>query len=239
MLLDMDVAIKFLSPSLIRDHVAIAALKAETRICLNLVHNHIIRIYNLEKRGPNYMLVMELLKGDTLARILSANKGGIDLETAGQIVDIVADALEYAHRHGILHKDITPGNVFVTDDNIVKVIDFGIASVAGTLDDSGEFVFGTPEYMSPEQLRGDPLTAATDIYSLGVLSHALLTGRTLHPAGVSASEMAFAPHPPITDVPAPLCEVIGKATAFDPADRYSSIKEFGAAFLAAASTAAQ
>lgn len=239
MLLDMDVAIKFLNPLLVRDATAVEALKAETRICLGLVHPNIIRIYNLDKRGPSYLLIMELLKGETLQAMLPRFPGGMPQAFVAQVVNVAASALSYAHRHGIIHKDITPGNIFITDDNMLKVIDFGIASVAGAREENGEFVFGTPEYMSPEQLRGDPLTAATDIYSLGVLSHALLTGRTLHPAGVSASEMAFAPHPPITDVPAPLCEVIGKATAFDPADRYSSIKEFGAAFLAAASTAAQ
>lgn len=232
-LLDMDVAIKFLSPTLLRDEAAINALKAETRICLGLVHSHIIRIYNLEKRGANYMLVMEFLKGATLQRYLEAYPGGLPADTAAQIVQIVAGALGYAHRHGVLHKDITPGNIFITDDDIVKVIDFGIASVAGERESHGEFVVGTPDYMSPEQLRGEALGPATDIYSLGVLAHQLLTGRTVQSQGATPSDMAYSPHPPLENVAGTVREVLEKATAFDPGERWESMQAFGAAFSAA------
>lgn len=232
MLLDMDVAIKFLNPLLVRDATAVEALKAETRICLGLVHPNIIRIYNLDKRGPSYLLIMELLKGETLQAMLPRFPGGMPQAFVAQVVNVAASALSYAHRHGIIHKDITPGNIFITDDNMLKVIDFGIASVAGAREEKGEFVFGTPEYMSPEQLRGDSLTPATDIYSLGVLAHMLLTGRTLQAPGATIHDMAFLPHPPITAVSGTLRSVIEKATAFKPEDRYASMAAFGAAFVA-------
>lgn len=230
MLLDMDVAIKSLNPSLVRDKAAIEALKSETRICLGLVHPNIIRIYNLEKRGPTYLLIMEYLKGETLQAMLSRHPGGLPADFVRQVIDISADALAYAHRHGVIHKDVKPGNIFVTDDDVLKVIDFGIASVAGAGGASGEFVVGTPEYMSPEQLRGDALTTASDTYSLAVLAHMLLTGRTLHPADATINDMAFSPHPPIDDVAEPVRVVLEQATAFDPGERHASIAAFGSAF---------
>ena len=234
MLLEMDVAIKFLNPDLVRDEESIKALKSETRICLQLAHKHIVRIYNLEKRGANFMLIMEYLKGETLFNLLSQYPQGMPLDFVAQIVAVVANALGYAHAHGILHKDITPGNIFLTDDDVLKVIDFGISSRVGAQQLETDTVIGTPVYMSPEQLRGEILDCRTDIYSLGVLAHQLLTGRTVNAPDATVQDMAFRPRPPITDLPPPLADVIATATAFSPADRWESMARFGAAFAAAA-----
>ena len=234
LLLDMEVAIKFLNPELIRDKESIEALKTETRICLQLVHKHIVRIYNLEKRGANFMLIMEYLKGSTLFSLLSQYPQGLPLDFVTQIVAVVADALGYAHRHGVLHKDITPGNIFLTDDDILKVIDFGIATNVNSQNHATDTVIGTPVYMSPEQLRGEILDCSTDIYSLGVLAHQLLTGRTVNDPNATIDDMAFRPRPMISDLPQPLADVIACATAFSPADRWETMERFGAAFAAAA-----
>lgn len=233
MLLDMEVAIKFLNPDLIRDENSIAALKAETRICLQLIHKHIIRIFNLEKRGPNFMLIMEYLKGETLFALMSRFPNGIPLDFVSQVVFVATDALAYAHRHGILHRDLTPSNIFITDDGVLKIIDFGIATNVDGQDDDGGFIVGTPEYMSPEQLRGETLDCRTDIFSLGAVVHQMLTGASIYPPGATFDDMADRPHPPITRLSGKLAEVIETATRFSPADRYESISQFGAAFSAA------
>jgi serine/threonine-protein kinase len=234
LLLDMVVAIKFLNPDLVRDEESIASLKSETRICLQLVHKHIVRIYNLEKRGANFMLIMEYLKGSTLFSFLQQYPEGLPLDFVAQIVAVATDALGYAHAHGILHKDITPGNIFVTDDDVLKVIDFGIASNVGAQNRDTDTIIGTPIYMSPEQLRGEILDPRTDIYSLGVLVHQLLTGRTVNVPDATIQDMAFRPRPPIEDLPQPLADVLACATAFSPADRWETMERFGAAFAAAA-----
>ncbi len=234
-MLDMDVAIKILSPRLVKDPEALASLKAEVRITLRLIHKHILRIYNLEKSGENYMVIMEYLPGKTMAQLLCELPSGFALDFVVQIVQVVADALGYAHRHGVLHKDLTPGNIFLTEDGIVKVIDFGIATVAGTKPSAeGDTVVGTPSYMSPEQIRGDVLDARSDIYSFGVLTHQMLTGRVINAPGTSLSDMAFKPHPPISGLPFSITAVLEKATAFNPDERYPSIEEFALALTQAA-----
>ena len=237
LLLDMVVAIKFLNPDLVRDEESIAALKSETRICLQLVHKHIVRIYNLEKRGANFMLIMEYLKGSTLFSFLQQYPEGLPLDFVAQIVAVATDALGYAHSHGVLHKDITPGNIFLTDDDILKIIDFGIASNVGAQNRATDTIVGTPIYMSPEQLRGEILDCRTDIYSLGVLVHQLLSGRTVNAPDATIEDMAFRPRPPIMDLPRKLADVIAVATAFSPADRWETMERFGAAFAAAAAEA--
>lgn len=235
-LLDMTVAIKFLNSELIRDENAIEALKAETRICLQLQHKHIVRIYNLEKRGPNYMLIMEYIKGDSLFSLISQYPEGLPLDFVSQVTAVATNALGYAHRHGVLHKDITPGNILITEDGVLKIIDFGIAdSVGKQHNDDSEFVTGTPVYMSPEHIRGEMLTNRSDIYSLGVLITQLLTGRVVSKEGATLQDMAYTPHPPITGVPLSIAQVLESATAFSPADRWESMEEFGKAFAGAAS----
>ena len=234
LLLEMDVAIKFLNPDLVRDEESIQALKSETRICLQLAHKHIVRIYNLEKRGANFMLIMEYLKGATLFPLISQYPQGLPLDFVAQIVAVATDALGYAHGHGVIHKDVTPGNIFLTDDDVLKIIDFGISSVVGAQQLATDTVIGTPVYMSPEQLRGEILDHRTDIYSLGVLVHQLLTGRTVNAPDATIQDMAYQPRPAITDLPQPLADVLETATAFSPADRWESMARFGAAFAAAA-----
>lgn len=235
-LLDMTVAIKFLNSDLIRDESAIEALKAETRICLQLQHKHIVRIYNLEKRGPNYMLIMEYIKGDSLYNLISQYPEGLPLDFVSQVTSVATGALGYAHRHGVLHKDITPGNILITEDGVLKIIDFGIADQAAKPQDpNSEFVTGTPIYMSPEHIRGEMLSNRSDIYSLGVLIKQLLTGSVVSMEGATLQDLAYTPHPPITGLPLSITQVLESATAFSPADRYESMEDFGKAFAAAAS----
>lgn len=227
--LGMEVAVKVLAPHLVKDAAALAALKAEVRINMGLIHKHILRIYNLEKSRGDYLIIMELLRGKTLAQLLAAAPQGLGRDFAVQLTSVVADALGHAHRHGVLHLDITPSNVFLTDDGLVKVIDFGIAKLMGAASASPEYLVGTPAYMSPEQLRGEPLDNRADIYALGVLAAQMLTGRTLERPGASLEEMATAPHPPAEGLAPAEAAAIEKATAFDKGGRYRDIEEFAAA----------
>lgn len=233
-LLEMDVAIKILAPCLVNDPEALSALKSEARITLSLIHNHILRIYNLERSGDKYLLIMEYLKGKTICELQAELRAGFEPAFVASVITVVASAIGYAHRHGVLHKDLTPGNVFFADDGLVKVIDFGLASVVGASSTvADDFIVGTPTYMSPEQLRGEVLDVKTDIYSIGVLTHQMLTGRVVSAPDATIEDLAFRPHAPITDLAPELASVIDTATAFSPADRYSSIEEFATALNSA------
>ncbi len=232
-MLDMDVAIKILSPRLVRDETALASLKAEVRITLGLIHKHILRVYNLERSGSNYLVVMEYLKGRSMAQLMDDIRGGMAPDFVVSAILLVADALDYAHRHNVLHLDLTPGNIFLTDDGIVKVIDFGIARIAGVASVADDFIVGTPVFMSPEQIRGDPLDATTDVYSMGVLTFQMLTGRFITSPDLPLATLAAEPHPPVEGLPEPVAAVIEKATAFSPGDRFESTGDFAAALAVA------
>jgi serine/threonine-protein kinase len=235
-LLEMDVAIKILAPCLVNDPEALQALKAEARITLSLIHNHILRIYNLERSGDKYLLIMEYLSGKTIGELLLENPSGFEPNFVASAITVIADAIGYAHRHGVLHKDLTPSNIFFTDDGVIKVIDFGLASVVGASSMVGDdSIIGTPAYMSPEQLRGEVLDVGSDIYSAGVLAYQMLTGHVIAP-DATIEDMAFRPHEPIADITPGVASVINTATAFSPADRYSAIGEFAAALSSAISS---
>lgn len=237
-ILEMDVAIKILSPKLTADKDALKSLKNEVRITLGLNHHHILRIYNLEKSGDRYLVVMEYLKGRTVADYLRDNPDGFAPRFAASLLEVVSSALSYAHGHGILHRDLTPGNLFLTDDGVVKLIDFGIAAAAGKDSKAtGDVIVGTPEYMSPEQIRGEELRPSSDIYSLGVLAMQFLTGKTLFPHGTKIEDMAFRPHPPVSGLAEALAAVIEKATSFNPDSRHQSATDFARELAMAAGTA--
>ena len=143
-------------------------------------------------------------------------------------------ALTYAHARGVLHNDITPGNVLIGMDGVLKLIDFGISSVAHLNRKKTEFIFGTPDYMSPEQLRCDPvLDATTDVFAVGVLLHQMLTGLLPQAEEATNEDLALRPRPPVTLLPAPLAAVLDRALAFDPAQRWRSVAELVAAFNSA------
>ena len=229
-LLDMEVAVKLLNPEFSRDEQAIALLKEETRICLQLLHRHIVRIFNLERRQDLLLIIMEYVRGASLYTLLAQMPGGFPPEMVRQIVAILADTLGYAHHKGVLHKDITPGNVLLSDDGVLKLIDFGIADRMNRQHLVGDYLIGTPAYMSPEQLRGEPLDARTDVYSLGVLTHQMLTGRLPSLPEATVEVLAFQPHPPLEGLPDGVREVLEWALAFDPAGRCPSVEAFGDCF---------
>src|SRR5215210_943744 len=177
--LDREVAVKILRPQYSADPGFAARFKQEARAAGGLGHPNIVGVYDYGTDGADgeQYIVMELINGSDLAAILR-DRGSLSLDDSVRIAIGVADALEVAHRRGIVHRDVKPGNILITDDGDVKVTDFGIAravseasmTVTGT-------TLGSVHYFSPEQARGDQVTGASDVYSLAIVLFEMLTGR--------------------------------------------------------------
>jgi len=177
--LHRKVAVKILRSDLARDPAFVARFKKEALAAGGLNNPGIVAVFDSGEDGPNSYIVMELVKGHTLRQVLQSD-AKISQDEAVQIVTEILEALEYSHGQGIIHRDIKPGNIMITDSGKVKVMDFGIARA---LDDIGATmtntwsVVGTAQYLSPEQATGDSADARSDIYSVGCLMYELLVGR--------------------------------------------------------------
>jgi eukaryotic-like serine/threonine-protein kinase len=223
--LGREVAVKVLGEALAGDHLAALRLRREARAAGRLVHPAIARVLDLGEDGGRPYLVMELLHGESLAARL-ARAGPLAPAEAVRVVAAAADALEVAHRGGIVHRDVKPGNVFVTAGGDVKLLDFGIASAAGETALTGGDLLGTAAYLAPERVLGHDATPAADVYALGVLLYELLAGRPPF-AGDSGPALAMAqvharPAPLgaiAPQVPPELASACERALAKDPAAR--------------------
>ena len=204
----------------------------EARIAGNLIHPHIVTIFDVGQDGDYCFIAMELLEGDTLA---IHNKEGSLLppEKVTDIIKRVCLALDFAHSHNVIHRDIKPANLMFTKDRRIKITDFGIAMVARASNTSDLQVMGTPSYMSPEQTKGLNLTAQTDFFSLGIVLFELLvgkrpfTGRTLYEL---MDNIRYAPAPSVLTynaaLPSGLDQVLQRALEKEPELRYRNGKEF-------------
>ncbi len=187
--LGRDVAIKVLPDEFARDPARVARFEREARMLAAVNHATIAGIYGSEQDGQTRYIVMELVEGETLANRLAS--GPLPVADALRFADQIAEALEVAHEKGVIHRDLKPANVKVTPEGRVKVLDFGLAK-AMELPFSGDMsksptvaieesrpgeIFGTPEYMSPEQARGKETDRRTDIWSFGCLLYEMLTGK--------------------------------------------------------------
>jgi serine/threonine protein kinase len=209
-------------------------LEREARAAGVLSHANIVTVYDVgEEDGVPY-IAMEYLEGATLTEITA--DGPLSIPQATSIIEQVLSALSYAHGHDVVHRDIKPDNVFLLPDGRVKVADFGIARLASssTMTQVGQ-VMGTPGYMSPEQVKGEPVGPSSDIFSTGVLFYELLTGTAAF-ASTSATSIMYkivheeprALHLINPGVPSNLEAVIAKATAKSPTMRYASAAEMRA-----------
>ncbi|GAC1363698.1 MAG: hypothetical protein NVSMB32_05530 [Actinomycetota bacterium] len=203
------VAVKLLRSELAGDGNALARFRQEARIAASLSHPGIAAVYDFLEEEDHQALVMELLDGEDLHAIL-AREGAMDPQAAAGIAAEVADALAYAHRLGAVHRDVKPANIVLTHAGVVKLTDFGIASAAsvGQLSTTGALI-GTPDYLSPEQVRGERATPASDIYSLGCVVFQLVTGRPPF-TGDNAVAIATAR----LDVPAPSAAAVNPAVGW-------------------------
>jgi eukaryotic-like serine/threonine-protein kinase len=231
-LLDRAVAVKVLGGALAGDGRAAERLRREARAAARLEHSSIARVLDLGEHDGRPYLIMELLEGESLAARID-RAGAMAAPEAARVVAAVADALEAAHRAGVVHRDVKPGNVFLTSDGEVKVLDFGIASAAGEATLTTGEMLGTPAYLAPERVLGHPATPAADIYALGVVLYELLAGRRPFDEG-SDIELAMAhvhAHPaPLAlaaaSAPPFLVAACEQAMAKDPSARPSSAAAF-------------
>ena len=188
--LDRRVAIKELLPSLKTDTEMVERFKREAKASASMAHEGIVNIFDFWHERGSYYLAMEYLDGKDLGEVVET-MGAVPIEATVTIVSKAADALHYAHQRGIIHRDVKSGNIFITEKGEVKLTDFGIAYVPGKspLTQPG-IAIGTPEYMSPEQIRGEKANPRSDIFSLGVVLYEMLTGK--RPFGADGDEEVIA-----------------------------------------------
>lgn len=229
------VALKIPHPSIEADPLALERFRREEEIGTALNHPDVMRIYHEAHRSRLYM-VMEWCEGHSLDQILK-EKGKLPPERAIRITLGILRALEYIHQHGVAHRDLEPEHIMVDDEDRIKLIDFGVASQQGakrlTFTSLGQVV-GTPEYISPEQVRGKRGDARSDLYSTGIMLYEMLTGTTPFKG---SSPMAIMNARLVQNIPplrlpefplaAQLQEVICRATEREPRNRYASAHEFG------------
>jgi len=237
-LLDRPVALKALFPEYAREPSFVERFRREAQAAANLNHPNIVAIYDWGQESGTYFIVMEYVEGRSL-RDLVRSEGPLDAHQAADITAEIAAALAFAHRSGVVHRDVKPGNVLLTRSGTVKVTDFGIAR-AGTSDGLTQTgsVMGTATYFSPEQAQGLPVDGRSDVYSLGVVLYEMVTGVVPFtgdsPVAVAYKHVREQPVPPSRrnpDVPADLEQIILTALAKDPDHRYQTADDLRADLL--------
>ena len=230
--LNRDVAIKVLKDEFTTDSEFINRFNAEAQSAASLTHPNIVSVYDVGQSDDMYYIVMELIKGKTLKEIIS-DEGRIPWKWSLNIAKQIASALEIAHKNGIVHRDIKPHNIIITEDGIAKVTDFGIAKAVttATMTSYGN-TLGSVHYFSPEHARGATTDAKTDIYSLGIVMYEMVTGRVPFdadtPVSVALKQVQEKPIEPISinpEIPEGLNYIILKAMEKDKNLRYNSARE--------------
>jgi eukaryotic-like serine/threonine-protein kinase len=231
--LNRTVAIKTLLPQFARDAGFVQRFRREAQAAARLNHPNIVGVYDSGADDSTPWIVMEFVEGRTLAEFLAGGRKPAPMQAA-EIAGRIAEALSAAHAQGVIHRDVKPGNVMVTRDGVVKVMDFGIARMIGTDATAPQTsaVMGTASYLSPEQAQGGPVDARSDIYSLGVVLYELLTGRPPFtgesPVAIAWKQVNENPVPPSSinrEVPPALDAVVMKALSKNPANRYQTAQE--------------
>jgi len=232
--MDRLVAVKFLPPSAARESESRRRFFQEARHAARLSHPNIVTIHQISPFRDTFYIVMELVDGGSLSELLAVRKRFGPAE-AVTILRPVVEALACAHRAGIVHRDIKPGNILLAADGTVKLADLGLARHVGEdAEEEAGKAFGTPYYISPEQVRGDPrIDFRADIYSLGATFYQMLTGRPPFtaptPQEVMQKHLTEPPPDPrqfVPNLPQVLCDILAKTLAKRPEDRYQTAEEF-------------
>src|SRR4051812_24874932 len=233
------VAVKVLAAVYADSPDFVERFRREALTAAALSHPNIAQVYDYGVDGPSHFIVMEYAEGQDLANVIR-ERGRLTPADAVRVAEQVCAALAAAHRAGVVHRDIKPGNVIVRGDGTVKVTDFGIARARGqaSLTDTG-MVMGTAAYIAPEQARGEATTPSSDLYSVGILLFQMLTGSVPFegdtPVAIAMrhlDEPVPLPSSRVADLPADLDEVVVRATAKSPADRYPDADAMAAALRA-------
>lgn len=224
--LNMPVAIKMMRHNLAMDDVFLESFHHEAKTIASLNHENIIKIYDIEERYKTVFIIMELLEGEGLSDLLGRLKS-LPLSLAVDILYQTCLGIEYAHQRGIIHRDVTPDNIYLLPGDRVKILDFGLSCAVGTEDINFS---GTAAYISPEQIEGDPVDERTDIYGLGVVAYEMVTGAKPFQAETVKDLLDLHLHRDIPDpvervpdLPEGLRRFIMKASRADPDRRYQNV----------------
>jgi serine/threonine-protein kinase len=236
--LERQVAVKLLAEHLAEDPTFISRFQREAQAAARLVHPNIVQVFDSgqDESTGQYYIVMEYIQGQSCAEILR-DDGWLDVDEAISIIDQACEGLHYAHRHGVVHRDVKPGNLLRAREGEVKLADFGIAKATeqSSITQVGS-VLGTAAYLAPEQARGEDAGPRADLYALGVVTYQLISGRLPYEAA-SLTELALKQQqeePPLLDtlvaaVTPQLAEAVAVSLALDPLERYQTAREMGRA----------
>jgi len=240
--LSRPVAVKLLHPHLASDDSFVARFRAEAIAAARLAHPAIVSIYDTCNEGGREAIVMELVRGTTLRRLLD-ERHTLDPHEVTSIGSHVAEALDAAHRSGLVHRDVKPANILLSDDGRVLVADFGIAkAIAGSDVTQDGLMIGTAKYLAPEQVEGRAVDGRTDIYALGIVLYEALCGRVPFQADTDAgtalarlNQTPLRPRQVRAGISKPFEQVVLRAMARRPDDRFATAGELRSALLAAVS----
>ncbi len=236
--LERRVAVKLLAEHLADDPTFVSRFQREAQAAARLVHPNIVQIFDsgLDEGTGRHFIVMEYIEGQSCAEILR-DDGWLDVEEAVSIIEQACEGLHYAHRHGVVHRDVKPGNLLRSREGEVKLADFGIAKATeqSSITQVGS-VLGTAAYLAPEQARGEEAGPRADLYALGVVAYQLISGRLPYEA-TSLTELALKQQqeaPPTLDtlvaaVSPELADAVAIALALDPRERYATAHDMGRA----------
>ncbi|HNB51800.1 MAG TPA: serine/threonine-protein kinase, partial [Anaerolineales bacterium] len=230
-ILERDVALKLLAPTLANDDSFVERFRLEARSLARLDHPHIVKVYDADWDNNRLFLVMEYVDGGSLAELIKQEKN-LRPALVIKLLQQTASGLDYAHQRGLIHRDIKPANILLDSQGNAKLTDFGLVKDSNTTLTADGTRLGTPAYMAPEQIQGEEVTPALDVYALGVVAYEMLSGRTPFQGNMSS---IFEGHllrqiPAISqinpDVHKDAQVVLAKVLAKNPADRYPSASNF-------------
>src|SRR5215208_249921 len=231
------VALKLLYRRFAEDEEFVERFRREASSAAGLQHPNVVAVFDRGEFDGTYYIAMEFLEGRSLKQLVR-QEGALDPDRAIDLVIQILKAARFAHRRGIVHRDIKPHNVIVDDEGRAKVTDFGIARAgASDMTETGS-IMGTAQYLSPEQAQGQPVSPRSDLYSIGVMLYELLTGRVPFeaesPVTIALKHVSEPPIPPAElnpAIPPALEAVVLRALEKDPARRYADADEFAAALM--------
>jgi eukaryotic-like serine/threonine-protein kinase len=236
--LERQVAVKLLAEHLADDPAFVSRFQREAQAAARLVHPNIVQVFDSgeDSRTGQYFIVMEYIEGSSCAEILR-DDGWVEVDEGLSIIEQACEGLHYAHRNGVVHRDVKPGNLLRAREGDVKLADFGIAKATeqSSITQVGS-VLGTAAYLAPEQARGEEAGPSADLYALGVVTYQLISGRLPYEA-TSLTELALKQQqeePPTLDtlvaaVGPELADAVAIALALDPRDRYQTARDMGRA----------